>query len=73
MLYICRSPKPSHRTRPHPRTSKKRMPTIPISFTKKQFCLFARKKLTKEAAQVLVQRYVYVHECGESSYVVMNG
>ena len=58
ILILFRSSKLSYKTRNHSRNPKRRKPTIPISFTKKQFCLFAKKKLTKEAAEILVKKYV---------------
>jgi len=34
-------------------------PAIPTTFTRKQFALFARKKMSKEAAEILISRYHY--------------
>ena len=54
--FVCRSSKLTYKKRGHPRASKSTKPTIPVSYTKQQFQLFAKKKLTKEAAEVLVKK-----------------
>ena len=58
--FVCRSSKQvkSNKAKDHARTTKRINPTIPASFTKKQFCIFAKKKITREAAEILVKRYV---------------
>jgi len=55
---VLRSSKKTHKTTDHSRAIKRRKVTIPVSFTKKQFCIFAKKRITKEAAEILVDRYV---------------
>jgi len=52
--------RPHQRYKSQPSTKHKAIsPAIPTTFTKKQFALFARKKMSKEAADILISRCNY--------------